>query len=250
MLRLKRTTTTNPLFYSERLRALLAHDPDRVERMRTDEVSVDLLTWNVFASLETDDDRDFLAGELRAFLGNDALPPVRLSLLTGRSLDPMAEPSSAYVAHIRAAAGDDADLAEFLAPIEVPVRIEARNVLGLVDTMIDEPRRGSGGRDRLIELIDAGLVQAERIGKPLAVAVVYRSGTAAAAEVSRRINELRRPDALAAALPWRARIPEVRLREVTWQQLIKMWENERRNLKLFNEPVRSFLSYAEQLGLR
>jgi hypothetical protein len=93
-------------------------------------------------------------------------------------------------------------------------------------------------------------VQADRLGKPLAVAVVYPSGTTAAAEVSRRINELREPEALRAALPWREHVPEVRFREVSWQQLITIWEHERGNLKLSMEPVKRFREHLSELGLR
>jgi hypothetical protein len=248
MLRTKRKT--NPVFYADRLERLLAEAPERLTRLREEQESVDLLTWNLFASLETDEDREYLAGQLRPFIGNDLEPPVRLSLWTGKSREPRIEPSSAYVRHIREVAGEDAALDDFLGPIEVPVRIESRNVLGLVDTMFGSVKRGNGARDRLVELVDAGIVQAERLGKELAVAVVYRSGTPAASEMSRRINELRQPGALAAALPWRHQIPAVRFREVTWQQLVKIWEHERRNLKLFNQPVRAFLAHTEQLGLR
>jgi hypothetical protein len=251
MLKLRSRTKTNPLFYPERLARLLAHDPERVRIAREDEESVDLLTWNVFASLDTDRDREYLAGQLRAFCGNDLVAPVRLSLWTGRDLEPRVEPSSAYVRHIReTVGGDEAQLAEFTAPIEVPVRIESPTVLGLVDTLYATSKRGAGGRDRIVELIDAGLVQADRLGVPLAVAVVYRSGTPAAAEVSRRLNELRQPGALAAALPWRERLPEVRLREVSWQQLATIWEHERGDLQLGGQPVRGFRDHLQRLGIR
>jgi hypothetical protein len=243
----KSKTHTNPLFYGDRFARLL-DDPERVERAIADPESVDLLTWNIFASLETDDDRDFLAGQLRAFCGNDLEAPVRTSLWTGEHREPRIEPSDEYRAHIRADV--EGDTSAFLAPIEVPVRIEGRNVLGLVDTMFATPRRGAGGRDRLVELVDAGLVQADRLGKELAVAVVYRSGTEAASEISRRVNELRQPEALRAALPWLDRVPEVRFREVTWQQLVALWEKERRNLSLFGEPVKGFLEHTRALGLR
>jgi hypothetical protein len=241
---------TNPLFYAERLRRMLADEPERHRRALAEPENVDLLTWNLFASLDTDDDREFLAGQLRAFCGNDLLPPVRLSLWTGRQREPRLEPSSEYARHVRHAAGERADVSAFLAPIEVPVRIEGRNVLGLVDTVWGPSRRGSAGRDRLVELVDAGLVHAERLGEDLAVAVVYRSGTSAATEVSRRVDELRDPERLAAELPWLDQVPPVHFREVTWQQLVAVWEHERRNLKLFNEPVREFLAHAERLGLR
>lgn len=247
---LRTRTKTTPLFYAERLRRLLAHDPERFERALHDPSSVDLLTWNLFASLDTDTDRDYLAGQLRAFCGSDVRAPVGLSLWTGRDLEPRLEPSGAYVHHVRERAGDGGDVSAFTAPIEVPVRIVTPTVLGLVDTLWDTSKRGAGGRDRLVELIDAGLTQAERVGKELAVAVVYRSGTQAAADASRRVNELRTAGALRAALPWRATVPPVRLREVTWQQLVAIWEHERRNLRLSGEPVRAFLGLCEDLGLR
>jgi hypothetical protein len=250
LLRTRSRTKTNPLFYAERLERLLAHDPERVERARTDERSVDLLTWNIFASLETDDDQDYLAYQLRPFCGNDVEAPVRLSLWTGRHIEPRLEPSGGYREHVRERAGEGGDVSEFLAPVEVPVRMEARNVLCLVDAVWDTSKRGAGGRDRLVELVDVGLVQAERLGKELAVAVVYRSGTPAASEISRRINELRRPEVLRAELPWRDRLPEVRFREVTWQQLVTIWENERRNLRLPGEPVKAFQQHVRELGLR
>jgi hypothetical protein len=242
-------TKTNPLFYADRFRSLLGHDEERVARALEEPESVDLLTWNLFASLETDKDREYLAGQLRAFCGNDLQAPIRLSLWTGKELEPRVEPSSGYIRHIRET-GADADLAEFTAPIEVPVRIESRTVLGLVDTLWDTSKRGNGGRDRIVELVDAGLVQADRLGVPLAVAIVYRSGTAAASEVSRRVNELRQPGALRAALPWREHVPDVRLREVSWQQLVAMWDHERGNLHLGGQPVRRFRDHLEELDLR
>jgi hypothetical protein len=241
---------TNPLFYAERVEILLDHDPERVRRMREGAQSVDLLTWNLFASLNTDEDREYLASVLQTFGGPQLTAPVSLSLWTGRHLEPRLEPSHEYVRHIRQAAGDDADLAEFTGPIEVPVRIESRNVLTLVETTFDQLPRGRGGRDRLVELVDAGLVHARRVDKQLAIAVVYRSGSPGAAELSRRINELRSPAGLTAAMPWRKQIPEVQFREVSWQQLVRLWENERSHYKLFGQPVRGFLRHAEELGIR
>lgn len=247
---LRSKTKTNPLFYADQVRLLLQDDPDRVERILNDPENVDLLTWNVFSSLNTDTDREYVAGLLRMFCGNDLQPPVSLSVWTGKLNEPHLKPSAQYVRYIKERAGDDAQLDEFTSAIEAPVRIESGNVLGLVDTTLDGQPRGRGGRDRLVELVDAGLVHAERVSKELAVAVVYRSGTRAAADLSRRINELRDPAALKAALPWRANVPAVRFREVTWQQLIKTWENERGHLKLFGEPVKQFLAHTERLGLR
>jgi hypothetical protein len=247
---LRTRNKTNPLFYADQVRLLLDHDPERIQRMLHDPTSVDLLTWNIFASLNTDEDREYLAGVLQTFGGPDLLAPVSLSLWTGRHTEPRLEPSHAYIRHIREAAGEGAELAEFTGPIEVPVRVESRNALVLIETTFDQLPRGRGGRDRLVELVDAGLVHAGRVGKQLAVAVVYRSGTAGAAALSRRVNELRDPKGLAAAMPWHRSIPEVVFRELSWQQLVRLWENERSHFKLFGQPVRGFLRYAEQLGLR
>ncbi len=247
MLRMR--TRTNPLFYAERVRRLLASDQERYERITTDPDSLDLLVWNFFASLDTDDDREYLASLLRPLCGSDVQAPVRMSMWTGRDAEPRLEPSSAYVAHLRSRVGEDAEIGAFLEPVEVPVRIEARNVLALVDTVWDSSKRGNGGRDRLIELVDVGLVQAERLGKELAIAVIYRSGSRAAAEVSRRMNDLRSSQVLRAEMPWLDSVPEVRFRELSWQQLATIWRNERRNLRLAGEPVRGFLSHLEAIGL-
>jgi hypothetical protein len=247
---LRTKTKTNPLFYADQVRLLLAHDPERIERMLNEPTSVDLLTWNVFASLNTDEDREYLAGVLQSFGGPNLVAPISLSLWTGRHAEPRLEPSHEYVRHIRAAAGADADLAEFTGPVEAPVRIESRHTLTLVETTFDRLPRGRGGRDRIVELVDAGLVHAGRVGKELAIAVVYRSGTEGAAELSRRVNELRDPKALAAALPWRTSVPEVVFREMSWQQLLRLWENERSHYKLFGQPARGFLRHVEGLGIR
>jgi hypothetical protein len=249
-MRLLHRTKTNPVFYADRLRIELADDPERIERVFADPDSVDLLTWNVFASLNTDEDRDYLAALLRPFCGNDLLPPVSLSLWTGKDREPQLTPSPQYVLHVRRRAGEGQDVSAFTGPIEVPVRIESPAVLGLVDVAVDDLPRGAGGRDRLTELIDAGAVQARRIGKQLAVAVVYRSGTQEAAALSARINSLRTPDGLRKAMPWADPMPDVRLREVPWQQLVRIWENERKHLRLFAQPVGGFLAHAEGLGLR
>ncbi|CAN5282103.1 hypothetical protein BH20ACT8_BH20ACT8_13420 [soil metagenome] len=249
-MRLSHRTKQNPVFYADRLRIELADDPERVERAFTDPDSVDLLSWNVFASLDTDSDRDYLTALLRPFCGNDLTPPVSLSLWTGKEREPQLTPSPQYVRHVRQRAGEDQDVSAFTCQIEVPVRIESRAVLGLVDVAVDSLPGGAGGRDRLTELIDAGAVQAHRIGKQLAVAVVYRSGTPAAAALSARINALRTSDGLRKAMPWADPLPEVRLREVPWQQLVRVWENERKHFRLFAQPVGGFLAHAERLGLR
>lgn len=250
-MRTKHNTITNPVFYPERLRLLLGHDPQRLERLFADQDSVDLLTWNLFASLDTDRDREYLAGLLRPFGGNDLKAPVSLSLWTGKHREPLLRPSGAYVRHIRERANNpEADLSAFAAPIEVPVRIETRDLLVLVDTTLEGIVRGGGGRDRLVELIDAGATHAERVGKALSVCVVYRSGSQTAGVASARINELRDRAKLQRELPWLKRPPEVRLREVAWQQLVRTWEHERGNLRLFGQPVKDFREHNQGLGLR
>jgi hypothetical protein len=111
-------------------------------------------------------------------------------------------------------------------------------------------RRGAGGRDRVVELVDAGLEQARRLSKTLAVAVVYPSGTEVGSEVSARMHRLRDPAVLAAELPHRTQVPPVVLREVPWQQLLRMWEQEQPYLRLGGQPVKAFLEHARALGLR
>jgi hypothetical protein len=237
-------TKTNPAFYADELRLELAGDPQRLERILSDPDSVDLLTWNVFASLDTHPDRDYLAYRLQQLGGPEVRAPVRISLWTGRAREPLLRPSAGYVAAVRERArmvgGSAASTAELEAPVEVPVRVESPDVLVLVETMLGRYRRGAGGRDRLVELIDAGLDQARRLSKALAVAVVYPSGTPVAAEVSARVDALRDPAALAAELPHRERIPPVVLREVAWQQLLRVWDEESRYLQVAGQPVKAF----------
>lgn len=246
-------TKTNPVFYADELRLELSGDAPRLERVLTDPASVDLLTWNVFASLDTHRDRDYLAYRLQQFGGSEVRAPVRLSLWTGRHREPLLRPSPGYVATVRerarAAGGSAVSTAELEAPIEVPVRIESPDVLVLVDTLLDHPRRGAGGRDRLVELVDAGLDHARRLSKTLAVAAVYPSGTPVAAEVSAGMNDLRDPARLAAALPHRDRVPPVILREVPWQQLLRIWEQEAPYLELGGQPVKHFLQHVRGRAL-
>jgi hypothetical protein len=243
-------TKTNPVFYADRVRGLLADEPERLERMFHAPDSVDLLTWNVFESMDSDRDRAYLASVLQALAGADLDPPVRITLWTGRQREPLLRPSPAYVRHLRAKVGEDPSLDVFAQPIQVPVRIESPGVLALVDTTIDRPLRGAGGRDRLVELVDAGLEHARYVSKELTVGVVYRSGTHTAATLSARINALRDPDQLAAALPWRERVPTVRFREVPWHELLRVWQREHGNYRLSGQPVRAFLEYVAALGLR
>jgi hypothetical protein len=251
---LRSKTKSNPVFYGDELRAELASEEDRLERALEDRSSVDLLTWNVFASLNTHRDRDYLAYRLQGLGGADLSAPVRISLWTGRRRQPELRPSPGYVRHVRdrahAAGADDASVASFERAIEVPVRIETPNVLTLVDTTLDALPRGNGGRDRLVELIDAGLDHARRLSKSLAIAVVYQSGTSAAAELSGRMHELRDRATLARELPYRQAIPELVLREMSWQQLLKIWERETEFMRLGGQPVRAFRDHVAQLGLR
>lgn len=249
MLFARAATRTNPVFYSERLDYRLSHDPNRRERIRTEPGSVDLLLWNVFASLDSDRDRPYLAGQLQALCGTRLRAPVSLSLWTGVHREPLLRPSPAYRRWLEGTAGGD-DLAEFTAPIEVPVRIDSPELVVLVDASLDTVPGGAGGRDRVVELIDAGAAHAHALGKELVVASVYRSGSPAAAQISRRLAELRREAALATALPWHDAPPSVTLRELSWQRLLSLWEHNRDGLKLSRQPVKRFLEHCAALGLR
>ena len=249
---LAHTRKTNPVFYAERLAMELDADPGRLQAAHEDPDSIDLLTWNIFASLETHRDRDWLAHRLRALGGAAVRAPLRLTLWTGRIREPLLRPSDAYVASVRgrssAAGGDERSLAAFVQPIEVPVRIESPDTLVLVDTVGREYPRGAGGRDRVVELIDAGLDHARRLSRSLAVAVVYPSGTQAAAELSARVNELRDPATLRAALPHRRSVPQVVLREISWSTLARVWLLELDHLRLAGQPVRAFRALLADRG--
>jgi hypothetical protein len=100
-----------------------------------------------------------------------------------------------------------------------------------------------------VELIDVGIDAARRLGNTLTVGVVYASGTAAAGELSARVNSLREPDALAAALPHRTTLPPITLRELSWQQLIRTWQAEAGYLELGGQPVRGFVEFCHRRGL-
>lgn len=246
-------TKTNPVFFADDLRLELADDAERRDRVFSDPDSVDLLTWNVFSSLDTHTDRPYLAYRLQAFGGAEVRAPIRISLWVGRDREPLLRPSTAYVARIRerarAAGGDASSTAELERPIEVAVLIESPEVCILVDTLGDRPRQGAGGRDRIVELVDAGLDHARRLSKTLAVAAVYPSGTRLAADLSARINRLRDPAALAAELPQRPRVPAVVLREVPWQGLLRTWEQELPYLRLGGEPSKAFLEHVRSRRL-
>ena len=230
MATLLRRSRALPVFWPEQLRAALGEE--RHARATADPDSADVLTWDVFASLERHSDQEWLAYRLQALGGTAVRPPLRIALWTGRDAEPHLVPSRGYVAAVRqrvAAAGlSDASLAAFEAPIEVPVRIESPDVLVLVETVLRTFPRGAQGRDRLVELVDAGMVHAQRLGKALAVAVVYDGAGPAAARVQTRVAELARPGALAAELPHAdaTALAAVQVRDVTWQQLLKVWEAE------------------------
>ncbi|MGI9017111.1 MAG: hypothetical protein ACR2HR_08425 [Euzebya sp.] len=243
-------TKTNymPLFWADQARAELGEE--RFAAAQRDPLDLDLLAWNVFQGLQTHFDQDWLAYRLQQFGGTGVTAPVRMAMWTGVRTGPLLQPSRGYaevIAQRALSAGAQAqDLATFRAPIEVPVRIEAPDVLCLVDTYLDAVDRGSGGRDRLLELIDAGLEHARHLSKTLAVAVVYRAGSPAARELSVRLEQLRQ--SLPRELSHQPGASQVQLREVSWQQLLRVWESEAAYLDLDGSAKR-FLSYVKQHGL-
>ena len=242
---------TNPLFAPDDFALLVG--PERAERALEDPNSVDLLVWNIFSTLDTHSDPRWMAGRWQQLAGPGVREPVRTSLWTGRDREPLLHPPAAYIAKVRerahAAGGDDASVAEFAAPVEVPVRLESPDVLGLIDAVWDQPGRGRGGRERLIELIDVAIDQARRLGNTAAVGVIYRSGSAAAAELSPRINALRNERTLAAELPHRPSLPPVVLREMSWEQLIAIWQAELGYLDVDGLPVKPFLAHCRERGI-
>lgn len=242
---------TNPLFYREQLSTLLG--PDRAERARTDPSSVDLLVWNVFASLDRHPDHAW-AGQRFAMLGGDAVrAPWRLSLWTGADREPLLTPSAPYLDEIRSrmrrASGTDADVAGFAVPVEVPVRIDTPDVVVLVDAVLHQSARGRGGGDRIVDLVDAAVEQARRVGKQAAVAVVHAAGSPAADEVSARVRALSEPGGLLREVPNRGELPPVILRQISWQQVLRMWQEEADHLPLGGQPVRGFVDHCRGLGL-
>lgn len=242
------TTTPMPLFWAEQARAQLGDT--RFENATRDPLSVDLLNWNIFQSLQTHYDQDWLAYRLQMFGGTNLSAPVRIQLWTGRDADPVLQPSRGYLKaaaeRATAAGATDEEIAAFRAPIEVDVRIESPDVLCLIHTVMDDNERGTAGRDRLLELIDSGLEHSRRLGKELAIGVVYRAGSTAAAELSARLNELR--TTLAKELPHQPKAGQVQLRDVSWQQLLRVWESE---LSYLDTPVsgKAFLSHVKAAGL-
>ena len=248
---LKTRQRTNPVFRPEDLRLIAGEE--RAEQALNDPDSVDLLVWNVFSTLDSHSDPTWLAGRMEKLLGPGVRAPVRMSLWTGAIREPLMHPPGGYVAHVRerahSAGGDDASVAEFTAPVEVPVRVETPDVIGLIEAVGATSAVGRGGRDRIIELIDVGLEQARRLGKTLGVGLIYRSGTPAASEVSARINALRDTKQLSAALPHRTSIPAIALREMSWQQLLAIWQSELDYLDVDGLPVKAFLAHCRDRGV-
>jgi hypothetical protein len=241
------TRTRNPIFYRDRLEALLADEPDRLERIRTAPNSTDLLTWNVFASLDTHRDQAWLAYRLQALGGGDLRGPVRISLFSGARRTPHLRPSPAYVDAVHRRTGVDHGVADSIAvfeqPIEVPVRIETPDVLLLVDTGLDRLRTGSSGRDRLAELADAGLDHARRLSSSLSIGIVANAGTAV---LDTRVKQLADQREVARLLPWRAALPPIAFHGMSWTALLRLWNEEHRDLDLDGQPVRDFRAYAQK----
>lgn len=236
---------TNPIFYRETLDAMLRDDPERLERMRTEPDSLDLLTWNVFMSLDTHRDQDWLAYRLQVLGGPSLRAPVRISLFSGAARAPFLEPSAAYVSAISARTGaDDGDrdrIEPFTRPVEVPVRIETPDVLLLVDTARTRMRAGVWGRDRLAEITDAGLEHARRLSSQLVVGLVADGGSEVLATQLPRLADR---GAVARMLPWRPSVPTVGAHGVTWAELLALWNDECGDLDLGGQPLRDFREYA------
>ncbi len=242
---------TNPLFFAESFR--LQVGDERTEGALNDPDSIDLLVWNVFSTLETHRDRRWLANLLQTLGGPAVREPVRISLWPGADREPLLRPPASYASFVRERAkrvgGDDASVAAFAAPVSVPVLIESPAVVTLVDAVGDRTNSGHGGRERLIELVDVALEHARNVGKTVSVAVLYISGSAAANELSPRINALRNERVLAAELPHRSSVPPVVLREMSWQQMLRMWANEVGYLDTGGQPVKPFLQHCRNRGL-
>jgi hypothetical protein len=240
-------TRTNPIFYRDRLEALLGDEPDRLERMRTEPGNLDLLTWNVFASLDTHHDQEWLAYRLQMLGGANLRAPVRISLFSGARRMPYLQPSTAYLRAIHRRTGVDHTTHDgvviYEQPIEVPMRIETPDVLLLVDTARDRLRVGAGGRDRLAELTDAGLEHARRLASSLSLAVVANEGSSV---LDSRLPRLTDQREVARLLPWRTAVPPVTFHGVSWATMVRLWREEQRHLDLDGQPVRGFLSYVER----
>lgn len=238
-------TRTNPIFYGDRLELILRDEPERLERMRTEPANADLLTWNVFASLDTHYDQDWLAYRLQAVGGPNLRAPVRISLFSGRLRAPHLRPSTAYLAEIHRRAGvqhsSDDGVAMFEEPVEVPVRIETPEVLLLVDTGRQRLGSGAGGRDRVAEIVDSGLEHARRLSSRLSVGIVLDDTSDVLAT---EIPSLATAEGLAPRLPWRDAMPRVDVHGTGWSTVLAMWHDEAGNLDLGGQPTRAFESYA------
>lgn len=240
-------TRTNPIFYRDRLELMLRDEPERLERMRTEPANADLLTWNVFASLDTHRDQEWLAYRLQEVGGPNLRAPVRISLFSGRLRAPYLRPSTAYLREIHRRAGvthgDHDGVAVFEEPIEVPVRVETPEVLLLVDTGHQRPRSGAGGRDRIAEVVDSGLEHARRLSSRLSVGIVLDDDS----DVLRiEIPSLATSARLAERLPWHAELPRVDVQGAGWSTVLTMWHDEAGQLDLGGQPTRAFLAYAER----
>ena len=239
---------TNPLFNPDAFR--LVAGEERAERALNDPNSVDLLVWNVFSTLDRHRDGRWLAGRMQMLAGPAVREPVRLSLWAGEDRGARLEPPASYINHIRERAGGDAaTVAEFGAPITVPVLLDSPDVIGLIDAVDDRANLGHGGRERLVELIDVAMEHARRVGKSPAVGIIYTSGAAAAAELSPRVSALRKDKLLASALPHRKDLPPVVLREMSWQQLLRVWQSEVGYLDVPGYLVKQFLQHCRDRHL-
>lgn len=241
-------TRTNPIFYRDRLELLLADEPERLARMRSEPDNVDLMTWNVFASLDTHTDHDWLAYRLQEIGGPDLRAPVRISLFSGRHRAPLLIPSSSYLRDIHrrtgVAHGESDGVAVFEQPIEIPVRIETPEVLLLVDTGRQRLRAGAGGRERIPEIIDCGLEHARRLASRLSVGVILDADSAVLADLPNKATTR----SIARMLPWRDTPPQLELHGLSWQRLLELWRDEAAYLDLDGQPVRAFRSYAGALA--
>lgn len=239
-------TTTNPIFYPDQLELLLGGDRGRLERMRTEPGNTDLMTWNIFASLDTHDDPDWLAYRLQQIGGPNLRAPVRISLFSGGRRAPHLRPSTGYVRALHARTGidpddeDDDSIAAFKEPVEVSVRIETPDVLLLVDTGRQRLRAGAGGRERFPEIVDAGLEHARRLSSRLSVGLILDDDSA----LLSRVPHLATAAGIAEQLPWRDTLPRVDVHGTPWSTVLAIWADEAHRLNLGGQPVKAFRSYA------
>lgn len=240
-------TRTNPIFYADRLALLMRDEPERLARMRTEPRNVDVMLWNVFASLDTHDDQDWLAYRLQTVGGPNVRAPVRISPLSGRLRAPHLRPSRAYVREIHRRAGvehgDHDAIAMYEEPVEVPVRIETPEVLLLVDGGQQRLRPGTGGRDRFAEIVDSGLEHARRLSSRLSIGLILDDDSSVLTD---DVPRLATAAGLASRLPWRDDLPRVDVHGTGWSTLLALWDDEAGHLDLGGQPTRAFRSYAER----